>query len=261
MEFKHLAQVHSARHTKRIEHNVNRGAVRQERHIFFREYAGDNTFIPVPPGEFIALGDLTVLRNINADHLVDAGRQLIAFLLGFFLGNLFNGDHSTAFTMRHPQGGIANFAALLAKDCTQQALFRGKLGLALRRYFAYENIAGLDFSADPDDPALVKVSNRILRNVGKVAGDLFSTKLGFAGIDLELFNMDRAQRIIAYQTLRDDHSIFVVITVPRHKSNEEVLAQRHLTLVSSRAVSKHRAFLHALTLSNQRYLVVAGHLV
>ena len=46
--------------------------------------------------------------------------------------------------VRRAQGGIADLACLLAEDRAEQALLRGQLGLALRRYLADQNVAGTE---------------------------------------------------------------------------------------------------------------------
>lgn len=75
MQFQHLSKVHSRRHTQRVQHDVDRSTIREERHILFRQNAGDNALVAMSAGELVALGDLTMLRNVDADHLVHAVRQ------------------------------------------------------------------------------------------------------------------------------------------------------------------------------------------
>src|SRR4030095_17146 len=91
---------------------------------------------------------------------------------------------------RADEAGVAHVAGLLAEDRAQQLLFRGELGLALRRDLADQDVARLDRGADPDDAALVEVPQEALRDVRDVARDLFRAELGVAGLDLELLDVD-----------------------------------------------------------------------
>ena len=72
----------------------------------------------------------------------------------------------------HSERRIANVACLLAKDGPQQLFLRRKLGLALRRHLAHENVAGRDVGADADDAALVEILQEALGHVRNVARDL-----------------------------------------------------------------------------------------
>ena len=88
--------------------------------------------LPWRPDSFVAPGDLTMLRDVDADHLVHAVRQLVAVFLGILASDLLDGDHSTGFAVRHAQRGVTHLAALLAEDGAEQTLFRSQLGLALQ---------------------------------------------------------------------------------------------------------------------------------
>ena len=73
--------------------------------------------------------------------------------------------------------------------------------------------------------------------------------------------MDGAQGVILYETLGDDHSILVVVAVPRHEGDEQVLAQCHFALLGGRTIGKHGTGFHTFAVVDQRNLVVAGGLV
>ena len=261
VEFQHLSEVHSARHAQRVEHDVDRGAVSHERHILFRKDPGDDALVAVAAGKLVALRDLTVLRDVHADHLVDAVGQLIAVLFGIFAGDFLDRDDGTGLAVRHAQRGVAHFAALLTEDGAQQTLLRGQLGFALRGDLADQDVAGFDFGADADDATLVEVRDRVLADIRQVAGDFLSAELGFTGVDLVFLDVDRGQGVVAHQTLGDDHSVLVVVAVPRHERDEQVLAERQIALFGGRAVGEDGALLHALTVLDKRDLVVAGRLV
>ena len=212
-------------------------------------------------GELVALSDLTMLRNVDANHLIHAVRQLVAVFFGVFAGDLLDVDHRTGLAVRHTQRGVTNFAALLTEDGAQQTLFRSQLGFALRGDLTHQNVAGFDFGADADNATLVEVGHRVFADVRQITGDLLGTQLGFAGVDLVFLDVDGAQGVVLHETLGDDHSILVVIAVPRHEGDEQVLAQSHFTLLGCRAVGQHGAGFHTFAVVDQRHLVVTGGLV
>ena len=75
-----LADVHAAGDAERVEHDVDRGAVLEERHVLDGQDLGDDALVAVAAGELVAVGDLALLRDVDADQLVDARRQLVAVL-------------------------------------------------------------------------------------------------------------------------------------------------------------------------------------
>ena len=261
VKLEHLAQVHSRRHTQRVEHDVNWSTVSQERHIFFWKNAGNNTLVAVAAGKLIALRNLTVLSDVDANHLVHAVWKLVAVVFSVFASDFLNCNHGTGFAVWHAERSIAHFAALFAEDCAEQTLFWSEFGLTLWRYLTNQNVASFNFSTDANDTAFVEVCNRVFTNVWQVASNLFGTKFGFASVDFVFFNMNGRKRIVLHETLGNNNSILVVVTVPRHERNEQILTQRKLTLFGCRTVSKHRASFNALAVFNKRHLVVAGGLV
>ena len=76
--FEHLTDVHSRRNAERVQNNVYRGPIREERHVLDRENLGDNTLVAVTAGELVTFGDLALLADIDTNQLIDARGQLIA---------------------------------------------------------------------------------------------------------------------------------------------------------------------------------------
>ena len=72
-----LPDVHAARHAERIEHDVHRLAVRQERHVLFRHDAGDDALVAVAARHLVADRDLALLGQVDLHELDHAGRQLV----------------------------------------------------------------------------------------------------------------------------------------------------------------------------------------
>src|SRR5579859_3406411 len=108
---------------------------------------------------------------------------------------------------------------------------RRELGLAFRSDLADEDIAWADLGADADDPALVEVLQNLLGEVGDVPGDLLGAQLGVAGIDLVLLDVDRGEHVVAHQALGEDDGVLVVVALPGHERDQEVLAEGQLALL------------------------------
>src|SRR5581483_8856796 len=170
----------------------------------------------------VARADLAFLRDADAYKLVDARREFIVI----FAREDLDLDDLAALAVRHAQGGVLDFARLLAEDRAQQFLLGGQFGLALWRDLADQNILGTDLGADIDDAALVEVAQALLTHVWNVARDLLRSQLGVAGVDLVFLNVDRGKKILAHNALADQNGVLVVATFPAHKSHQDVLAQR-----------------------------------
>ena len=158
VRFEHLTDVHPARDTERVEHDVDRRAVGEVRHVLDREDLGDHALVAVAAGELVALADLALLADVDAHQLVDARRQLVTVVAREHA----NVDHLAALAVRHLEARVADLACLLTEDRAQQALFRRQLGLALGRDLADEDVARADLGTDADDAALVEVLEDVL---------------------------------------------------------------------------------------------------
>ena len=129
------------------------------------------------------------------------------------------------------------------------------------RDLADQDVAGDDVGADPDDAALVEVGEDLLGDVRDVPGDLLGAQLGVAGVDLVLLDVDRGQDVVLHEALRQDDRVLVVVALPRHERDEQVLAERHLALLGGRAVGEHLAGHDAGALVDDDLLVEGGALV
>ena len=137
VRLQHLTDVHTGRHAERIQHDLDRCAVLQERHIFFRQDARDDTLVPVTSSHLVAFGNLALLRDVDAHQLIDTCRQFISI----FTGEHLDVDDNAGAAMRHTQRRVAHLARLLAKDRVQQTLFRRQFRYALRRHLADQDVA------------------------------------------------------------------------------------------------------------------------
>ena len=128
MGLEHLAHVHAARDAERVEDDVDRRAVGQERHVLDREDLGDDALVAVAAGELVAHADLALLGDVDPHQLVDAGRQLVVLVAAEHL----DVDDLALLAVGHLEAGVADLAGLLTEDRAQQALLGRELGLALR---------------------------------------------------------------------------------------------------------------------------------
>src|SRR4051812_2541821 len=252
-----LADVHAARNTERVEDDVDRRAVLEERHVLDGQHLGDDALVAVAAGELVAVGDLALLSDVDTNELVDARRKLVALLAAEHA----DADDLAGLTVRDLERGVAHLARLLAEDRAEQALLGGELGLALRRDLADEDVAGDDLGADADDAALVEVGEDLLADVRDVAGDLFGAQLGVAGVDLVLLDVDRGQHVLLDQPRGQDDRVLVVVALPRHERDEQVLAECHLAVLRARPVRDDLTDLDLLALVDDRLLVDARALV
>ena len=257
MRLQDLTDVHTRRNAERVQHDIDRRAVRQERHVLLAHDARDDTLVPVTAGHLVADRDLALLRDIDAHEAVDAGRQFVVVLAGKDL----HVDDLARLTVRHAQRGIAHLARLLAEDRAQQALLCRQLRLALGRDLADEDIAGAHVRADGDNAVLVEILERFLRHIRDVARDLLGTELRVARIALILLDVDRGVEIALDEILAEEDGVLVVVAFPRHIGDNNIVAEGELAVVRRGTVGDGLPLRHAVTRVDERLLVDAGRLV
>src|SRR3990167_8297158 len=106
----------------------------------------------------------------------------------------------------HPLRSIADFLGLLTKNRPQQSLLARKLLLTFWCNLTNQNIAGVNFGANPNYPVLIQMPQRLFGNVRNVTGDNFWTKLGLADFGHIVNNVNRGKDIV-----------LKVVASPRHK--------------------------------------------
>ena len=77
MGLEDLSDVHTLRHAERVEHDVDRLTIGQERHVFLRHDARNDTLVAVTSGHLVADRDLALLGQIHLHELDHARGQLI----------------------------------------------------------------------------------------------------------------------------------------------------------------------------------------
>ncbi len=78
MGFEDLADVHSRRHTQRVQHHIDRRTVFEERHVFGWQDARNHTLVTVTAGHLVARLQLALNRHEDLDHLEHARSEFIA---------------------------------------------------------------------------------------------------------------------------------------------------------------------------------------
>ena len=78
----YLTQIHTGRHTQRVENDVDRRTVCQERHIFGTHNLRNNTLVTVTTGHLITDTQFALHGDIYLGHLDDATRQIITHSKG-----------------------------------------------------------------------------------------------------------------------------------------------------------------------------------
>ena len=112
MNLQNLSDIHTGRYAQRVQYDIERTAVRKERHILYRKYTGNDTLVTMTASHLIADGNLSLLCDVDADGLIYTRSQLVAVLSCKYLGI----DDDTVCTMRYFQGGITDLSCLLTED-------------------------------------------------------------------------------------------------------------------------------------------------
>ena len=130
MNLQYLTDVHTRRHTKRVQHDINRCSIRHIRHILYRKNLGDDTLVTVTSGHFITLRNLTLLNDVYFYCFIDSKRQVVSFA-SF---EDADGVNDTSTTMRYLQGVITYLTGFLTEYSQQQLFLWRDFALPLRCY-------------------------------------------------------------------------------------------------------------------------------
>ena len=80
VSLENLTDVHSTRHAERVEQDVDRRSVFEERHVLFGDDSGDDALVAVPTGHLVADGELPLGGDVDLDHLEHARGEFVAAL-------------------------------------------------------------------------------------------------------------------------------------------------------------------------------------
>src|SRR5207302_7656798 len=78
MGFENLTDIHTARHTQRVQHDFHRRSIRQKRHVFFRHDARDHALVAVAPSHLIPDRKLAFACDVTFYLLDDARIDVVA---------------------------------------------------------------------------------------------------------------------------------------------------------------------------------------
>ena len=78
VRFQHLSDVHPGRHAEWVQHDVNRGSVFEEWHVFFWHDLGHNALVTVTSGHLVTHGEFPLGSNEDLNFLDDAGFDFVA---------------------------------------------------------------------------------------------------------------------------------------------------------------------------------------
>ena len=251
MRLEHLADVHARGNAQRVEDDVDRIAVLEERHVLLGHDLRDDTLVAVASGELVAFGDLALLGHVHTHQAVDARGQVVAGLAR----ELLDVDDDAALAVGHLERGVAHLAGLLLEDGADELLFGGQLGLSLGSDLADQQVARRDLGADAHDAVLVEVGQRLLGAVGDVSRDLLVAQLGRPGLDLVLLDVHRGEHVVLDQALADDDGVLEVVALPAHEGDQQVAAERQLAELGRGAVGQHVTGLDRVTHVDDRLLV------
>ena len=73
-----LTDVHPRRHAQRVETEIDRRAIREERHVLHRHHLRDHALVAVTAGHLVARLQLALHRDEDLDHLHHARGQIVA---------------------------------------------------------------------------------------------------------------------------------------------------------------------------------------
>ena len=168
----------------------------------------------------IAFVDFTFLCDVHSDEAVDARWQFIVV----FTRKDADIDNLTRFTMRNAQGRIPYFPFLITENSPQESFFRRQFCFAFRRNFTDENIAREYVSTDHDDTFFIEVFRAVFADIRDFACNFFRAELRITGIAFIFFDMDGCIQVVLRQIFTQQNGVFVVITFPRHVSDEDIIA-------------------------------------
>jgi hypothetical protein len=105
-------------------------------------------------------------------------------------------DHDALDAGRHLERVVLHVLAGAAEDRVQQLLFRASARSWTWARPCRRGCRRGRRACRPDDAALVEVAQRLLGDVGDVAGELLAAQLRLADLDVELVDVDRREDVV-----------------------------------------------------------------
>jgi len=75
-----LTNVHTARHTQRVQDDLHGRAIGEIGHILDGHHCRDDPLVPMAAGHLVTLGQLAPLRDADAHHLLHARREVAVLI-------------------------------------------------------------------------------------------------------------------------------------------------------------------------------------
>ena len=170
-------------------------------------------------------------------------------------------DHDSFDSRRDFQRVIFDVFTGATENRMQQFFFRCQFGFTFGTDLADQNIARLDVRPDLHDPILVQVAQRLFADIGNVASEFLASQLGFANLNVKVFDMNRSISVIPDQFLADDDGIFVVESIEGHEADQDVSSQCQFSIAGRRAIGDDLTLLNFIAEFDQRLLVLASPFV
>ena len=139
-------------------------------------------------------------------------------------------DNNTFQRRRSFQRSVLHITGLITEDGTEQFLFRRRIWFTLRSNLTDKDIPRLDAGTHTNNTVFVKVFSRFLTYIGNVRSQLFHTTLRFTNFQRIFFHVYRSQKVLTNHAFVQYNSILIVIALPRHVSNQQVLTQCKLSV-------------------------------
>src|SRR4051812_9730392 len=181
-------------------------------------------------GHLVAFGNLPLLRDADADHLVDAGGKLVIRALVALED--FDVDDLAMNAMWHTQRCVLNLACLLTEDGSQETLLGAEFGLTTWGDLADQNVVWPNLGTDTDNPVLVEIRQALFTDIRDVARDLFGTKFRVPCFGFVFLDVNRGEDIVPHEPLAEQDGVLKVAALPRHKCDQHVLPQGKLAILS-----------------------------
>ena len=169
------------------------------------------------------------ITNLSVKFIVNLRKQSLVGQLGAAgldnTGEQTLTDNNTLQRRRGFQRSVLHITGLVTEDGTEQFLFRRRIRFTLRSNLTDKDITRFDAGTHTNNTVFVKVFSRFLTYVRNVRGQLFHTTLRFANFQRIFFYVYRGQKVLTNHTFIQYDSILIVIALPRHVSNQQVLTQ------------------------------------
>ncbi len=254
----HLADVHPAGHAERVEHDVDRGAVLEERHVLDRQDLGDDALVAVPAGELVAVGDLALLGDVDADQLVDARRAARRPRRGRTRWTPMTLPDSPCGTFSEVSRTSRAFSPKIARSRRSSGVSSvSPLGVTLPTRMS-PGTTSAPMRMMPRSSRSARTSSETF-GMSRVISSAPSLVSRASTSCSSMWIEERTSSCTRRWT--EDDRVLVVVALPRHERHEQVAPERHLAVVGARTVGDDLADLDPVALVDDRLLVERRALV